>query len=163
MEKLLNIIFRQMSKKNETEVFWREKMSQSHCDITDKEDLAQTDRRPIEIYLEAVQVINNRHVCDNVTLKHSPALIFPPFVFWQKCHKQLFVWCWHSFTQQTPSIMKCIFFIAALFVCGAYAFGDTFTVNCQPLTIQRSDPIVSPGAPSAHLHSVIGESNVIFL
>jgi len=34
--------------------------------------------------------------------------------------------------------------------------GDTFTVNCQPLTIQRSDPIVNPGVPGGHLHSVIG-------
>jgi len=34
--------------------------------------------------------------------------------------------------------------------------GDTFTVNCVPLTIQRSDPIVQPGIPSGHVHSVIG-------
>jgi len=34
--------------------------------------------------------------------------------------------------------------------------GDTFTVNCVPLTQQRSDPIVLPGLPSAHVHSVIG-------
>jgi len=29
-------------------------------------------------------------------------------------------------------------------------------VNCVPLTIQRSDPIVNPGIPGAHVHSVIG-------
>jgi len=34
--------------------------------------------------------------------------------------------------------------------------GDTFTVNCAPLTIQRSDPIVNPGVPGGHVHSVIG-------
>jgi len=34
--------------------------------------------------------------------------------------------------------------------------GDTFTVNCMPLTIQRSDPIVEPGIPSGHVHNVIG-------
>jgi len=34
--------------------------------------------------------------------------------------------------------------------------GDTFTVNCVPLTIQRSDPVVQPGIASAHVHSVIG-------
>jgi len=34
--------------------------------------------------------------------------------------------------------------------------GDTFTVNCAPLTTQRSDPIVSPGIASAHVHAVIG-------
>jgi hypothetical protein len=34
--------------------------------------------------------------------------------------------------------------------------GDTFTVNCAPLTIQRSDPIVTPGIASTHVHNVIG-------
>jgi len=34
--------------------------------------------------------------------------------------------------------------------------GDTFTVNCAPLTIQRSDPIVFPGVVGAHTHNVIG-------
>jgi hypothetical protein len=34
--------------------------------------------------------------------------------------------------------------------------GDTFTVNCQPLTIQRSDPILFPGKPGGHVHSIIG-------
>jgi hypothetical protein len=36
------------------------------------------------------------------------------------------------------------------------AHGQIFTVNCQPLTIQRGDPIISPGAISAHVHAVIG-------
>ncbi|RYP52177.1 hypothetical protein DL768_002619 [Monosporascus sp. mg162] len=37
---------------------------------------------------------------------------------------------------------------------------DTFTINCQPLTVQRRDPIVSPGADlSDHVHSVIGGTN----
>ncbi|KAG0645134.1 hypothetical protein D0Z07_9069 [Hyphodiscus hymeniophilus] len=31
-----------------------------------------------------------------------------------------------------------------------------FTVNCQPLSIQRADPIISPGVVSAHTHAVIG-------
>jgi len=34
--------------------------------------------------------------------------------------------------------------------------GDTFTVNCVPLTVQRSDPIVQPGMASSHVHSVVG-------
>ena len=34
-----------------------------------------------------------------------------------------------------------------------------FTVNCAPLTIQRGDPIVSPGEISAHVHAVVGGSN----
>jgi len=29
-------------------------------------------------------------------------------------------------------------------------------VNCHPLTIQRSDPIVNPGVPGGHVHSVVG-------
>lgn len=37
-----------------------------------------------------------------------------------------------------------------------FAHGQIFTVNCQPLTIQRSDPIVSPGTLSSHVHAVIG-------
>jgi len=32
----------------------------------------------------------------------------------------------------------------------------TFTVNCAPLTIQRSDPIVNPGIPGGHVHTVVG-------
>jgi len=36
------------------------------------------------------------------------------------------------------------------------AVGDTFTVNCAPLTIQRADPIVNPGIAGSHVHSVVG-------
>ncbi|OBT87321.1 hypothetical protein VE02_03029 [Pseudogymnoascus sp. 03VT05] len=36
------------------------------------------------------------------------------------------------------------------------AHGQIFTVNCQPLTIQRGDPIINPGVISAHVHAVIG-------
>jgi len=32
----------------------------------------------------------------------------------------------------------------------------TFTVNCKPLTIQRSDPIVNPGGPGGHVHAIVG-------
>ncbi|UNI22897.1 hypothetical protein JDV02_008740 [Purpureocillium takamizusanense] len=31
-----------------------------------------------------------------------------------------------------------------------------FTVNCEPLTIQRGDPIVDPGVLSSHVHAVVG-------
>jgi len=31
-----------------------------------------------------------------------------------------------------------------------------FTLNCVPLTVQRSDPIVQPGVASSHVHAVIG-------
>lgn len=33
---------------------------------------------------------------------------------------------------------------------------DVWTVNCGVLSVQRSDPIVSPGVPSAHVHSIVG-------
>jgi hypothetical protein len=39
------------------------------------------------------------------------------------------------------------------------AQAQLFTVNCAPLTIQRGDPIVSPGQVSAHVHAVVGGSN----
>ncbi|KAL1962142.1 hypothetical protein VTN77DRAFT_546 [Rasamsonia byssochlamydoides] len=38
----------------------------------------------------------------------------------------------------------------------AYSQGGEFTLSCLPLTYQRSDPIVSPGEPSAHTHVVVG-------
>ena len=34
--------------------------------------------------------------------------------------------------------------------------GDFWTVNCAPLTVQRSDPIVNPGVPASHVHAVSG-------
>ncbi|TAQ87466.1 hypothetical protein B7494_g4227 [Chlorociboria aeruginascens] len=37
-----------------------------------------------------------------------------------------------------------------------HAYGQIFTVNCQPLTIQRSDPVLFPGVISPHVHAVIG-------
>jgi hypothetical protein len=40
------------------------------------------------------------------------------------------------------------------------AHGQIFTVNCQPLTIQRVDPIISPGSISAHVHAVIGGTGI---
>lgn len=36
------------------------------------------------------------------------------------------------------------------------AFFDTFTLNFKPLTIQRLDPLVSPGVESHHMHAVVG-------
>ncbi|PHH90896.1 hypothetical protein CDD83_2315 [Cordyceps sp. RAO-2017] len=38
----------------------------------------------------------------------------------------------------------------------AAASAHIFTVNCAPLTIQRGDPIVFPGAVSPHVHVVVG-------
>jgi len=50
------------------------------------------------------------------------------------------------------------FLIAVIFtvLVSLASCGDTFTVNCHPLTVQRSDPIVQPGIPSSHVHSVVG-------
>jgi hypothetical protein len=33
---------------------------------------------------------------------------------------------------------------------------DVWTVNCGVLSTQRSDPIVSPGIPAAHVHAISG-------
>lgn len=33
---------------------------------------------------------------------------------------------------------------------------SVWTLNCAPLTIQRSDPIISPGVASGHVHAVVG-------
>ncbi|KAI0434371.1 WSC domain-containing protein [Xylaria sp. FL1042] len=39
----------------------------------------------------------------------------------------------------------------------AQSVGDTFTVNCNPLTIQRRDPILSFGKDTSdHVHTVVG-------
>jgi len=54
--------------------------------------------------------------------------------------------------------MKCFtsFLVLFSFVTYAAAAGGTFTTDCAPLTIQRSDPIVTPGIASSHVHAVIG-------
>ena len=43
-----------------------------------------------------------------------------------------------------------------LFVFHPAHASNTWTVNCDPLTIQRSDPIVDPGIASGHVHAVAG-------
>jgi hypothetical protein len=51
-------------------------------------------------------------------------------------------------------------FLSALLLLPVVRFtnGQLFTVNCSPLTIQRSDPIISPGIASSHVHAIIGGS-----
>ncbi|KAK7217869.1 hypothetical protein V2G26_005872 [Clonostachys chloroleuca] len=58
----------------------------------------------------------------------------------------------------SPRLLKTV---AALAICLFPAVhGDRlFTVNCQPLTTQRGDPIVSPGQISSHVHAVTGGTN----
>jgi len=47
-------------------------------------------------------------------------------------------------------------FLLGVLVARVSCVGGIFTVNCVPLTQQRSDPIVNPGVPGSHVHSVIG-------
>ena len=39
------------------------------------------------------------------------------------------------------------------------AFAQVITVNCQPLTFYRGDPIVFPSQISPHVHAVVGGTN----
>jgi hypothetical protein len=39
------------------------------------------------------------------------------------------------------------------------AFADSFSFGCFPETVQRSDPILSPGVASSHVHVVVGGNN----
>ena len=59
---------------------------------------------------------------------------------------------------KTPLVIACCFISVFLPLVVALD-GDTFTVNCVPLTIQRADPIVNPGVAGGHLHSIIGMCN----
>jgi len=52
--------------------------------------------------------------------------------------------------------MKLFIFLILSVLSLVSSAGDTFTVNCSPLTLQRADPIVNPGVAGAHVHSVIG-------
>ncbi|CAM1508697.1 Fc.00g055450.m01.CDS01 [Cosmosporella sp. VM-42] len=45
---------------------------------------------------------------------------------------------------------------ALTLACVSGVTGQLITVNCQPLTIQRGDPIVFPGVTSPHVHVVTG-------
>lgn len=46
--------------------------------------------------------------------------------------------------------------VAVLVALPAAVHSQLFTVNCAPLTIQRGDPIVTPGVISPHVHIVVG-------
>lgn len=35
---------------------------------------------------------------------------------------------------------------------------NVWTVNCAPLSVQRSDPILSAGKPSTHVHAIVGST-----
>jgi hypothetical protein len=53
-----------------------------------------------------------------------------------------------------PSISQCLATLVALLP-AAQAKGF-FIVQCGPLTVQRGDPIVSPGEISSHVHAIVG-------
>jgi hypothetical protein len=52
--------------------------------------------------------------------------------------------------------VACTLLLLSLFVSAHGLEGDTFTLNCAPLTAQRSDPVLSPGRVSNHVHTVVG-------
>lgn len=60
--------------------------------------------------------------------------------------------------QQTPKMVSSSYTVAMLGCIGAVQalYAGEFSLNCAPLTIQRSDPIVSPGVASNHVHCIAG-------
>lgn len=60
-----------------------------------------------------------------------------------------------SFSYAKTNSMRLILSVLLLVLSVVFA-GDTFVVNCAPLTIQRADPIVTPGKPSQHVHAIVG-------
>jgi hypothetical protein len=46
--------------------------------------------------------------------------------------------------------------LAVLALAAPALASNAWTINCVPLTIQRSDPILSPGVASSHVHAVVG-------
>jgi hypothetical protein len=59
---------------------------------------------------------------------------------------------------QTNMISTIFFVVAALAALPLSQASNVWTVNCAPLTQERSDPIVSPGKISSHVHAVVGSS-----
>lgn len=55
-----------------------------------------------------------------------------------------------------PSVVLLVGLLLALPAPSTQAIADTFVVNCAPLTVQRSDPIVNPGVASGHVHAITG-------
>jgi hypothetical protein len=49
-----------------------------------------------------------------------------------------------------------ISFLILLYSTSSIHASDVWTLNCDPLSIQRADPIVSPGVASGHVHAIVG-------
>ena len=49
-----------------------------------------------------------------------------------------------------------LLFSSLLFASGIHAFADNWSFGCFPETVQRSDPLLSPGVASGHVHAVVG-------
>ena len=47
-------------------------------------------------------------------------------------------------------------FLTLLYTVSSVQASSVWTVNCGVLTIQRSDPILSVGVASSHVHAVVG-------
>lgn len=56
----------------------------------------------------------------------------------------------------TPTTLLSL--VAAFGTFSLSSASNVWTVNCAPLTQERSDPIVSPGQVSGHVHAVVGSS-----
>lgn len=48
--------------------------------------------------------------------------------------------------------------LSLLTLSASVSASSVWTVNCAPLTVQRSDPLFSPGEPSSHVHAVVGST-----
>ena len=46
--------------------------------------------------------------------------------------------------------------LSLLYTASVQADSSAWTINCGVLSIQRSDPIVSPGNASGHVHAISG-------
>jgi hypothetical protein len=48
-----------------------------------------------------------------------------------------------------------ISFLTLLYSTSSIHASNVWTLNCAPLSIQRADPIVSPGVASGHVHAIV--------
>jgi hypothetical protein len=73
---------------------------------------------------------------------------FPTFF---PLHRLKFLWT--SVIMLSRPLLQAAAFLITL---PSAAHAQLFTVNCAPLTVQRGDPIVTPGVISPHVHIVVG-------